>query len=207
MIRAESSEEDTFEGDTKKREITKCPTILKSGLRKNKPCNKPSKHDDGTCGIHYKKDLTKKDGAVSVGTSDARKLYAVPFGGMYVCNVVNSSKDTGNWKTFWLKHSGEDEYPKTCRAKDCERTATATGHMYLRDEYEEAATMHNNTHNTHNNTHGKKLPKHNYLVPICSHHNSPVYDCKTDNPTTNFFVLKRTTIAVKILENKNIHLN
>lgn len=195
MIRAESSsEEDTLEEEIpQKREITKCPTILKSGIRKNKPCNKPSKHNDGTCGIHYKKDLTKKDGAVSVGTSDARKLYAIPFGGMYVCNVVNSSKDTGNWKAFWLKHSGEAEYPKTCRAKDCERTATATGHMYLRDEYEEAESK-------------KQLPKHNYLVPICSHHNSSVYDCGSLT-TTKFFLLKKTTTSVKILENKNIHLN
>ena len=91
--------------------------------------------------------------------------------------VACSSKDKGAWKTFWEKHSGGEKYPKTCRVKDCDRTATCTGHMYMRSEWEA----------------GER--KNNYLVPICSHHNSIKYDAP------NFVEAKKTTVAVKILEN------
>ena len=154
-----------------------CPAILKSGKRKGKICGLKAKYAGGWCGNHQKRGvLTDDEETSSVGTSQLRKLDIVHLSEkVYVCNVKGSSKDTGNWKKFWEKHTNQ-EYPKTCRAKDCERKAKATGHMFLRDESK----------------------KHNYLVPICSHHNSAKYD-------DNYFLLKKTTIAVKILENKNIH--
>ncbi len=159
--------------DTSEEEKT-CPVILKSGKRVGQPCGRKAKYDDGKCGNHHKK---VTDAICSVGTSDKRKVKVVELKSkVYVCGVTGSSKDTGNWKTFWEKHT-DKKYPKTCRAKDCEKNATDTGHLYLRDD---------------------KDKTFNYLVPICSHHNSSKYD-KTP------FLLKKTAVAVKIYENKNIH--
>lgn len=194
-----------------------CDAIIKTGTRKGLVCKKPATRSDGKCGNHTKnKGKTKAAPAnrisasldtlqkpyatdedtveiveeqfakpkqpviITKGTSAKRRVDTVHLsdGKTYVCNVKHSSKDTGNWKTFWLKHSGTVTYPKTCRAKDCERKATATGHMYLRDDQENK--------------------KYNYLVPICAHHNSSKYD-------STYFLVKKSTVAVKIHENKDIH--
>lgn len=100
--------------------------------------------------------------------------------GTYVCNVTGSSKDKGNWKRFCARYLATvgEEYPKVCRVKDCQRKVTATGHMYWRD--------------------CKGVPpegtwRYNYLVGICSHHNSAVYDTK--------YVPLKKGYAVKIEEN------
>ena len=165
---------------TEEEEPKKCQSKFLSGDKKGQICNKPAKYPGEKCGIHRSKKGKEKE--VSVGASSERKLDVIELSDkVYVCNVKNSSKDTAAWKTFWITHT-KLEYPKVCRAKDCAKTATATGHMYLRTEYEAS----------------KELPKHNYLVPICSHHNSSKYD-------TEFFLVKKTTVAVKILENKSIH--
>jgi len=143
------------------------------GIKKDKTKCMYKAKVDGFCGIH----APKKDNR---GTSKDRCKAVIVFDNKtYMAGVAGSSKDTGNWKSFWEKHSGEGrEYPKTCRIKDCVKKATCTGHMYLRSEWEA----------------GDK--KHNYLVPICSHHNSIKYDAP------NFVLATKGTVAVKILENK-----
>ena len=179
----EITEEEEGEGDVEKT----CPAIIKSGDNKGKVCGKKAKYA-GKCGNHRTRTKVKKDDddeETSIGVSHERKIDTLKLNGStYVCNVKGSSKDPGAWKTFWSTHSG-CAYPRTCMAKDCQKKATATGHMYLREEYELYAER-------------GELPKYNYLVPICSHHNSKVYD-------VTFFLLKKTTVAVKILENKSIH--
>ena len=117
---------------------------------------------------------------VSHGVSTNRLIAVVNVDNtFYVCNVKGSSRDKGAWKKFWLKHTTAT-YPRTCRAKDCERDATATGHMYWRDDPD-------------------KIGHYNYLVPICSHHNSERYD--SDKEPIRWFPLKKG-VAVKILENQ-----
>jgi len=143
-----------------------CAATLKNG----KLCHYKAK-EGGKCGKH----AAKRENS---GTGEIRSKGHVKFENhTYMANVSGSSKDKGAWKTFWEKHSGGEKYPKTCRVKDCERTATCTGHMYMRSEWEA----------------GER--KNNYLVPICSHHNSIKYDAP------NFVEAKKTTVAVKILEN------
>lgn len=126
----------------------KCTKILKSGKRQGQECGRSN------CQYHSKR-------SVEVVLLEKK---------IYVCNVEGSSKDKKNWKKFWMKHTKEEEYPKTCRAKDCEKTANATGHMFLRDQQDK---------------------KHNYLIPICSHHNSSKYN-------EDYFLLKKNVKAVKI---------
>jgi hypothetical protein len=117
---------------------------------------------------------------VSHGVSANRLIAVVEVDNtFYVCNVKGSSRDKGAWKKFWLKHTTAT-YPRTCRAKDCERDATATGHMYWRDDPDQ-------------------IGHYNYLVPICSHHNSERYD--SDKEPIRWFPLKKG-VAVKILENQ-----
>merc|ERR1712093_283201 len=109
----EENEDTSEEGKT-------CPVKLKSGKRVGQPCGRKAKYDDGKCGNHHKK---VTDAICAVGTSDKRKVKVVELKSkVYVCGVTGSSKDTGK------------KYPKTCRAKDCEKNATDTGHLYLRDD-------------------------------------------------------------------------
>ena len=177
----DSTEEDNENENEKKI----CTIIIKAkGPNCGNVCGKAAKTTDGRCGNHRVRHSKKDGDSVSVGTSKERKLDVIALENkVYVCNVKGTSGDTGAWRPFWIKHT-KKEYPKKCQAKDCELVANRTGHMYLRDEYEAAAKT-------------GTLPKHNYLVPICPHHNSSVYD-------TKFFLVKKTTVAVKILENKNI---
>jgi hypothetical protein len=126
-------------------EQNKCTKILKSGSRKGQECGRIK------CQYHNK-----------------RQVEVVILEKKYARNVEGSSVDKKNWKKFWTKHT-QDEYPRTCRAKDCERLAKATGHLFIRDMDE----------------------KYNYLVPICSHHNS----CKYNE---DYFLLKKNVKAVKI---------
>lgn len=154
------------------------PVICSATLKNGKPCKYKAKPGSDKCGIHG----PKKD---NQGTGAQRSLGCIHFDHhqkTYMANVTGSSQDTGNWKTFWITHAEGAEYPQTCRFKDCERKATCTGHMYIREEWEEGG--------------GGGEKKYNYLVPICSHHNSVKYDAP------NFSLMKKTTIAVKILENK-----
>lgn len=126
----------------------KCTKVLKTGKRKGEVCGR----------LHCQYHHSKRKGEVILLEKK-----------IYVRNVEGSSIDKKNWKKFWEKHTG-DEYPRTCRAKDCEKSAKATGHMFLRDQEDK---------------------KHNYLIPICSHHNS----CKYNE---EFFLLKKNVKAVKI---------
>lgn len=144
------------------------PSPCSATLKNGKPCKNKAKYED-KCGVH----APKRENS---GTGTHRCKGIEEFKNTYMANVSGSSKDTGAWKTFWEKHS-KQEFPKTCRFKDCERKATCTGHMYKRDD--------------------KDGKKYNYLVPICSHHNSVKYNAP------NYQLAKKTTIAVKILENTN----
>lgn len=125
-----------------------CTIILGSGKRKGESCNRIN------CQYHGEKRFIEVITLVK---------------NVYVRNVEGSSTDKKNWKKYWIKHT-KDEYPETCRAKDCVKKATATGHMYLRDVDNE---------------------KINYLIPICSHHNSCKYNAEC-------FLLKKMVKAVKI---------
>ena len=109
-------------------------------------------------------------------------MYVKVFGrGDFFCGVNQSSRDQGAWKTFWLKHSGS-EYPTTCRAKDCERSATATAHLHHKDD--------------------KEHEEVNYLIPVCGHHNGETYDW--DKSKTNWFEVKAKTVACVIRENPDV---
>lgn len=138
-------------------------TLCSATKRSGKRCNYKAKPGSTLCGVHG----TKVD-------REEERVDLPPH--TYACNVAGSSKDKANWKTRWEKFSGE-AYPKTCRVKDCERKASCTGHLYLRDEEAKGASH-----------------PANYLVPICSHHNSVKYNAP------NYFELKKTTVAVKINE-------
>lgn len=128
-----------------------CQSIIKSGPKKGETCGRLH------CSYHGK-------------VKDVRFVKVKLLVKEYVRNVEGSSLDKKNWKKYWIKHTKE-EYPRTCRAKDCEKDAKATGHMYVRDKDE----------------------KYNYLIPICSHHNSSKYN-------EEYFLLKKNVKAVKILE-------
>lgn len=169
-------EEEEEEKKVEERKPTKCSAILKTGDRKGNACGRSVSFRDGRCGLHTQE--KKKGEKVESGASDLRKLDVVECGAVYVRNVHGSSKDKADWKDFWKRHT-KQEFPRDCRAKDCQKRATCTGHMYLRDE-EEARRS-------------KDERKFNYLVPICSHHNSSKYD-------NEYFLLKKTTVAVKIYE-------
>jgi hypothetical protein len=130
-----------------------CQSILQSGPKKGEICGRTH------CSYHGE---VKDKRFVKVKLLEKA---------IYVRNVEGSSLDKKNWKKYWLKHTKEEEYPNTCRAKDCEKKAKATGHMYLRDKDE----------------------KFNYLIPICSHHNSSKYN-------EEYFLLKKNVKVVKILE-------
>ena len=165
--------------DKTPKEKVLCSVMLSSGKNQGKECTREGKYPGGVCGHHYaalkKKSLEENSSEeeTSVGQSASRCLDVVEFPrGDYVLGVNGSSEDSGGWKAFWERHT-KLEYPKTCRAKDCERKATCTGHMYLRDD---------------------AVKRYNYLIPICSHHNGKEYDTKA-------FLLKKTTVAVKIREN------
>jgi len=177
-----------------------CDALLKSGPRKGLPCNNTIKTPaNGKCGRHApapappKEKQEQNDSEETVSSSSDEEERVVPNktnsgtsihrfvetvqleNAIYVCNVYGSSKDKGGWKEFYTKHA-KVAFPNTCRAKDCEKKATATGHMYLRDDDNK---------------------KHNYLIPICAHHNSSRYD-------TTHFLLKKNVTAVKIRENPKI---
>jgi hypothetical protein len=164
-------------------QVVLCHVLLKSGDRKGDPCHKKATYPGGVCGNHKKHGKKKEkeeeeDEETSVGASSTRCLDVVTLDtGVYVLGVNGSSVDKAAWKAFWIKHT-KQEYPNKCRAKDCEMTATCTGHMYLRDD---------------------TLKRYNYLIPICSHHNGKEYDTKA-------FLLKKTKVAVKIRENPSVKL-
>ena len=48
-----------------------------------------------------------------------------------VSHVVGSSKQTGNWKQFWLKHSGR-KFPKKCQIHNCGGDAEMGAHVYVK---------------------------------------------------------------------------
>ena len=98
-------------------------------------------------------DKTKDNGGSAERVVDIVKI----DNKFYVCNVPGSSEDHAKWKPFWEKHTGRKQ-PASCQIKDCVKKVKATGHMYWRDDEDDKT--------------------YNYLVPICSHHNSEVYDWK-----------------------------
>lgn len=174
--------------DKTPKEVLLCSVTLESGDRQGKPCNKKASYPGGVCGHHKKhgisshkklgKEEEEDDDETSVGAASTRCLDVVTLDtGVYVLGVNGSSVDKAAWKTFWIKHA-KQEYPDKCRAKDCEKNATCTGHMYRRDD---------------------PVKRYNYLIPICSHHNGKEYDTKA-------FLLKKTTVAVKIRENPSVKL-
>ena len=128
---AASEEDNTEDGEEKKKPVVvvvvaAAPVLLVAGVYSNR-------------GVGAKR---------CVGVIDV-------YNHTYMSGVIGSSKDTGAWKPFWIKHT-KMAYPTVCRVKDCEKKVAATGHMYWRDDPEGH--------------------KYNYLVPICSHHNSSKYD-------------------------------
>ena len=48
-----------------------------------------------------------------------------------VSHVVGSSKHRGNWKQFWIKHSGR-KWPPRCRILGCSEPATVGAHVYVK---------------------------------------------------------------------------
>ena len=60
-----------------------------------------------------------------------------------VSHVIGSSKQKGNWKKFWLKHSGR-KWPKECRILQCNEKAKVGAHVYV-----------------------KGLPNQNFILPTC----------------------------------------
>lgn len=123
---------------------------------------------------------------VRTGASRDRFVARVVLEGkVWVCNVTGSSKDKANWKEFYERYA-QIKTPDTCRIKDCQRKVGATGHMYIREDADGVL--------------------YNYLIPICSHHNSDKgldYD-RVDPRRTKWQEVKTqrgATIAVKIREN------
>ncbi len=48
-----------------------------------------------------------------------------------VANVIGSSSQKGNWKTYWINYTGF-EWPEKCRIHKCRNKATVGGHMYVK---------------------------------------------------------------------------
>ena len=72
-----------------------------------------------------------------------------------VCNVVGSSKDSGNKSDFWTDHADRD-FPKKCRILGCTNDAEVGGHMWV-----------------------KRRTTFCYILPICQRHNK---DPNLDDP-------------------------
>lgn len=87
-----------------------------------------------------------------------------------VCNVVGSSKDSGNKSEFWAEHADRD-FPKKCRILGCPNDAEVGGHMWV-----------------------KKRTKFCYILPICQHHNK---DPDLDDPNYQWTTANSCLVARK----------
>ena len=76
-------------------------------------------------------------------------------GQFQVCNVVGSSKDSGNKSEIWERHA-KDNFPKKCRILGCTNDAEVGGHMWV-----------------------TRRTKFCYILPICQRHNK---DPNLDDP-------------------------
>eukprot|EP00389_Voromonas_pontica_P016571 GDKH01025915.1.p1 GENE.GDKH01025915.1~~GDKH01025915.1.p1 ORF type:complete len:148 (-),score=16.94 GDKH01025915.1:102-545(-) len=48
-----------------------------------------------------------------------------------VAHVVGSSKDTNNWKKYWMEHTGR-AWPRTCQIYGCGKPADVGAHVYIK---------------------------------------------------------------------------
>ena len=51
--------------------------------------------------------------------------------GSAVTNVGGSGQHRGNWRRYWLRHTGQ-EWPEMCQVRDCHQAAQYGGHVYVR---------------------------------------------------------------------------
>ena len=127
-------------------------------------------------------DTWESETVVNTGQSAARFVSTVPIGNRdWMCNVVGTQMDPGNWAAFWDKHSGKP-WPEKCRFKDCSNNATDGGHMYLRG----------------------KSQDFNFIVPICSTHNNPRGNHNYRGPKETNWQPSKSTVAVKIHQHPDV---
>ena len=90
-----------------------------------------------------------------------------------VSHVVGSSLQRGNWKQYWLKHSGR-KWPAKCQIHGCGQPASVGAHVYI------------------------KFKQQNFILPTCQECNR---DPKKKYP--NFKKTKVNALAVWVKTHKN----
>lgn len=99
---------------------------------------------------------------------------------MLLCNVVGSTCDRKrpSWLREWRSRTGRQEPQLWCAAAGCPKLAFDGGHVYMAGQPRDYC----------------------YIIPICRHHNSEVYD--DAGPDTKWFPTRPNTAFMRIRVHK-----